>query len=195
MDSHTLEGLTLRLEAAERGLRGARRAMWMGSLLVAAAIGGGAWWVVNNMPTGASQETVEAQHFVVRDAQGAARAVLETESPGGTQLVFFRDPQPGDAWRERTGPGPFSFGVRALSARTQLMLWDRDGANLQIMPGDIGMAINDKVRLTLEGGGDPRLWIADSTGKAQALSFGLLADLVAKHSASPSPAPKHRRRR
>ena len=42
MDSHTLEGLTLRLEAAERALRGARRAMWMGSAIVALAIGG-AW--------------------------------------------------------------------------------------------------------------------------------------------------------
>ena len=195
MDSHTLEGLTLRLEAAERGLRGARRAMWTGSILVVLAMGGAAWWVVNNMPTSTGQETVEAQHFVVRDAQGNARGVLESLPNGGTQLVIFRDPLPGDGWRGRTGPGPFSFGIRTLTASSQLMLWDRNGGNLQVMPGTVAMASNEKPMVVLEsGGGNAKLWLADSTGGMQALNAGLLADAAAKRGAKPGAAPKHRRR-
>ena len=195
MDSHTLEGLTLRLEAAERGLRGARRAMWMGSILVVLAIGGGVWWFGIRAQVGTPPATIEAQHFVVRDAQGFARGVLESLPNGGTQLVIFRDPQPGDRWRELTGPGPFSFGVRTLSASSQLMLWNRDGANLQIMPGSVGMANRDMSRVVLESGpGDARLWLADSTGKMQVLNAALLADVAAKGSARPSAPAKHRRR-
>ena len=195
MDDHTLEGLTLRLEAAERGLRGARRAMWMGSLLVAAAIGGGAWWLAAHLPASGTQETVEAQHFVVRDAQGNARGVLESLANGGTQLVIFRDPLPGDGWRERTGPGPFSFGIRTLTASSQLMLWDRNGGNLQVMPGSVAMASNEKPIVVLEsGGGNAKLWLADSTGGMQALNAGLIADAAAKPGAKPSASPKHRRR-
>ena len=193
MDSHTLEGLTLRLEAAERALRGARRAMWTGSILVALAMGGAAWWVVNNMPSTASRETVEAQHFVVRDAQGLARAVLEANN--GTQLVIFRDPLPGDGWREHTGPGPFSFGVRTLSASSQLMLENRDGASLQVTPGSVGMANKDVPKVVLEAGtGDAKLWLADSTGKMQTLDPGLLAAALSKPAAKASATAKHRRR-
>jgi hypothetical protein len=195
MDSHTLEGLTLRLEAAERALRGARRAMWTGSILVALAMAGAAWWVVRNLPSSASRETIEAQHFVVRDAQGSARGVLESLPNGGAQLVMFRDPQPGDQWSGHTGPGPFSFGIRTLSTGSQLMLWDRNGGNLQVTPGSVGMAINEKPRVVLESAaGDSKLWLMDSTGTGQALNAGLLADLVARRGAKPATAPKHRRK-
>jgi hypothetical protein len=195
MDSHTLEGLTLRLEATERALRGARRAMWTGSILVALAIGGGAWWVVNNMPTSTSQETVDAQHFVVRDGQGFARGVLESLPNNGTQFVIFRDPLPGDQWRGHTGSGPFSFGVRTLSANSQFMLSTRDGSDIQVTPGSIAMGTKGNATVVLESAaGNPRLWLMDSTGTGQALSAGLLADLAAKHAAKPAPAPKHRRR-
>jgi len=195
MDSHTLEGLTLRLEAAERGLRGARRVIWMGSFLVVLAMGAAAWWVVGQMPTGAAAATVEAQQFVVRDAQGFARAVFESLPSGGTQLVIFRDPQPGDRWREQTGTGPFSFGVRSLSAYSQLMLSDREGATFQLMGGNLSFSRNETPRVALatdSAGG--RIWLADSTGNMQVLSAGLLAE-VAKRGAKPTPAPKHRRRR
>jgi len=195
MDSHTLEGLTLRLEAAERGLRGARRAMWMGSFLVVLAMGGAAWWVSNAIPAGVAPATVEAQQFIVRDAQGLARAVFESLPNGGTQLVFFRDPAPGDRWREQTGTGPFSFGVRSLRDHSQLALSDRDGATFQLMSGNLSFSKNEgpKVAFATDSAGG-RIWLADSTGNMQVLSAGLLAD-VAKRSAKSSPAPKHRRRR
>src|SRR5262249_43398119 len=115
MDSHILEGLTLRLEAAERGLRAARRTMWMGSVVVALAIGGAAYWMSQRAPAAGIPETLEAQRFVVRDAQGAARALFEQSEGGATQLVFFRDPVAGDGWRQQASTGPFSFGVRSLS--------------------------------------------------------------------------------
>jgi hypothetical protein len=195
MDSHILEGLTLRLEAAERGLRAARRAMWTGSILVAAAIGGGAWWVASHLPTGAAAETVEAQHFVVRDAQGQARAVLESSEGGSTQLVFLRDPIAGDGWRGRANAGPYSFGVRSISARSQVMLSDRDGTNFQLTTDNLSFDSTGTTRLLL--GADQRgarIWLADSTGSMQLLNAGLLADAAAKLSPKPSPAPKHRRR-
>ena len=193
MDSHTLEGLTLRLEAAERALRGARRAMWTGSILVALAIGGGAWWVGTHLPAGTSHESIEAQHFVVRDAQGQARAVLEATDGGSTQIVFLRDPVAGDAWR--TSTGPYSFGVRSLSARSQVMLSDRDGTNFQLTTDNMSFDSTGTARLLL--GADQRgarIWLADSTGTMQMLNAGLLADASAKRGTKPSPAPKHRRR-
>lgn len=193
MESHVLEGLTLRLEAAERGLRAARRAMWTGSILVALAIGGGAWWVASHLPAGTSRESIEAQHFVVRDAQGQARAVLESSEGGSTQLVFLRDPVAGDAWR--TGAGPYSFGVRSLSARSQVMLSDRDGTNFQLTTDNLSFDSTGTTRLLL--GADQRgarIWLADSTGSMQVLNAGLLADANAKRTAKPGPAPKHRRR-
>lgn len=196
MDSHTLEGLTLRLEAAERGLRGARRAMWFGSILVALAIGGGAWWLAGHLPAGGSQETVEAQHFVVRDAQGAARAVLETSGAGSSQLVFFRDALPGDGWRQGAGSGPFSFGVRSLSAHSQLLLSDRDGSNLQLTTNNLSFDSTGTPRLLL--GADARgsrLWLSDTTGSMKMLNADLLADALAKRGVKASPAPKHRRKR
>jgi sugar/nucleoside kinase (ribokinase family) len=74
------------------------------------------------------------------------------------------------------------------------MLWDRNGGNLQVTPGSVGMAINEKPRVVLESAaGDSKLWLMDSTGTGQALNAGLLADLAARHSAKP--APKHRRKR
>ena len=193
MDSHILEGLTLRLEAAERGLRGARRALWTGSILVAAAIGGGAWWVVNHLPTSASHETVEAQHFVVRDAQGLAHAVLESSEGGSTQLVFLRDPVAGDGWR--SSAGPYSFGVRSLSARSQVMLSDRDGTNFQLTTGNLSFDSTGTPRLLL--GADARgsrIWLRDSTGTMQILNAGLLADAGAKRSPKPGAPAKHRRK-
>jgi hypothetical protein len=195
MDSHTLEGLTLRLEAAERGLRGARRALWMGSLLVALAMGGAAWWVVRSVPTGAVQETVEAQHFVVRDGQGLARAVLESSDGGNTQIVFLRDPVAADGWRDRAKAGPFSFGVRSLSAHSQVMLSDRGGVNVQLTTDHLSFDSTGTSRLLL--GADERgarIWLSDSTGSMQVLTAGLLAQ-AAKRTAKPSPPPKRRRRR
>src|SRR5262245_66696810 len=112
MDSHTLEGLTLRLEAAERGLKAARRAIWTGSVLVMLGAGGAVYWLSERMTAAATPETVEAQHFVVRDAQGFARGVFESLGEGGTQLVGFRDPRPSDQWREPAGTGPCRLGVR-----------------------------------------------------------------------------------
>jgi len=196
MDSHILEGLTLRLEAAERGLKSARRAMWMGSLLVVAAIGGGAWWVGQRLQTGGMPEVVEAQHFVVRDAQGAARAVLQQSAGGSTQLVFFRDPLAGDEWRKHTSTGPFSFGVRALNGGSQLTLWDTDGPNFQLMPGNLSFGGPDKPMVVIAtDGGPPRLWLADTTGNAQALTADLIADVTAKSAAKASTQTKHHRRR
>ena len=194
MDSHTLEGLTLRLEAAERGLKGARRAMWTGSILVALAIGGGAWWLAGHLPAGAASETVEAQHFVVRDAQGAARAMLEWSAGGNTQLVFLRDPVAGEGWR--SSAGPFSFGVRSLSAHSQVMLSDRDGTNFQLTSDNLSFDSTGTPRLLL--GADARgsrLWLRDSTGSMHVLSAGLLADAAARGGARSSPPPKHRRKR
>ena len=194
MDSHTLEGLTLRLEAAERGLRGARRAMWMGSFLVVLAMGGAAWWASNHMSAAVPSATVEAQQFVVRDGQGLAHAVLESLESGGTQLVFFRDPVAGEAWRQHTGTGPFSFGVRALSANSQLMISDRDGGQLQITSENLSFGRSGKPDMLLAtDGGASRIWLADSTGNMQALSAGLIAE-VAKRAAPASHTTKRRRR-
>lgn len=194
MDSHTLEGLTLRLEAAERGLRGARRAMWMGSLLVVAAIGGAVWWMSREQVAG-TPETLEAQHFIVRDAQGAARAVLQQSAGGSTQLVFFQDPLAGDEWRKHTSTGPFSFGVRALNGGSQLMLHDTSDRDFQLMPSNLSFSDTDKLKVLIAtDGGSPRLLLADSTGDPQVLTTNVLAD-AAKRSAKPNPAPKHRRRR
>ena len=196
MDSHILEGLTLRLEAAERGLRGARRAMWTGSILVALAIGGGAWWVASHLPAAAASETVEAQHFVVRDGQGQARAVLESSEGGSTQLVFLRDPIAGDGWRAGANAGPYSFGVRSLSARSQVMLSDRGGTTFQLTTDNMSFDSTGTTRLLL--GADQRgarIWLADSTGAMQRLDAGLLADAAGKHSPKPGTPAKHRRRR
>ena len=193
MDSHILEGLTLRLEAAERGLRGARRAMWMGSILVVLAIGGAAWWLITRAQVG-TPTTIEAQHFVVRDAQGAARGLLELTDDGATQLVFFRDALPGEEWRAHAKAGPFSFGVRSLSAHSQLVLGDREGANCQLTTGNLSFAINERPKLML--GTDStgsRIWLADTTGNMQVLSAGLLADVAARRSEKASHPPKRRR--
>ena len=196
MDSHTLEGLTLRLEAAERALRGARRAMWMGSVIVALAIGGAAYWLVRHQPTGASSETVEAQHFVVRDGQGLARGVFEALADGGTQLVIFRDPKPGDGWRGGVHTGPVNFGVRSLSANSQLLLSDRDGSNVQLTTANLSFDTTGTPRLLLGADGrGSRIWLADSTGAMQMLSAGLLADASGRRSSKPGPVPKHRRKR
>jgi len=195
MDSHTLEGLTLRLEAAERGLRGARRAMWMGSFLVVLAMGGAAWWFGRAQPMG-TPETLEAQHFVVRDAQGAARAVLQQSAGGSTQLVFFRDPLAGEEWRKHTSTGPFSFGVRALNGGSQLTLWDKDGPNFQLMPGNLSFGGAEKPLVVLStDGGPPRLWLADSTGNMQALTSSLIADVASRSAPKGGTPTKHRRRR
>src|SRR5262249_12359340 len=111
MDSHTLEGLTARLEAAQRGLKSARQAMGLGSVVILLVVGAAVWWYVDpTLGRVASQTTVEAQHFIVRDAQGAARAALELSEDGATQLVFFQDPLAGDQWRGHSKLGPFSFG-------------------------------------------------------------------------------------
>jgi hypothetical protein len=196
MDSHILEGLTLRLEAAERELRGARRAMWMGSFLVVLAIGGGAWWVSDTMMrSSAAGGTIEAQQFVVRDAQGRAHGVLESLDSGGTQLVFFRDPVPGEKWRELTGTGPFSFGVRSLRANSQLVLSDREGGQLQVTSENLSFGESGKPDMLLAtDGGTSRIWLADSTGTMQALSASLIADAT-KRAAPASKAPKRRRGR
>lgn len=194
MDSHTLEGLTLRLEAAERGLRGARRAMWIGSLLVVVALGAAAWWLIGRAQVGAPPAIVEAQHFVVRDAQGSARAVLEALDSGGTQLVFFLDPLPGEKWREVVGNGPFSFGVRSLSAHSQLLLHDRDGGDFQLTAGNLSFTRGGKPSVLLAtDGGQSRIWLADTTGNMQVLSAGLLADVAARRGEKVSHPPKRRR--
>ena len=196
MDSHTLEGLTLRLEAAERGLRGARRAMWMGSILVVLAVGGAAWWLISRAQVGIAPTTVEAQHFVVRDDQGSARAVLELSDAGNAQLVFFRDPLPGDGWREHAGSGPFSFGVRSLSAHSQLMLSDRDGTNFQLTTDHLSFDSTGTPRLLLGANGrGSRMWLADSTGSMAMLSANMIADALGKGSVKASAPPRHRRRR
>jgi len=196
MDSHTLEGLTLRLEAAERALRGARRAMWTGSAIVALAIGGAAYWLVSHAPPGASHETIEAQHFVVRDGQGLARGVFEALDDGGTQLVVFRDPKPGDGWRGDVHTGPVNFGVRSLSAHSQLLLSDRDGSNVQLTTGNLSFDTTGTPRLLLGADGrGSRIWLADSTGAMQVLNAGLLADASGKKGNKPSAPSKHRRKR
>ena len=193
MESHILEGLTLRLEAAERGLSSARRAMWMGSLLVVAATGGAVWWV-SRAPVVETPETVEAQHFIVRDAQGAARAVLQQSAGGSTQLVFFRDPLIGDEWRQHTSTGPFSFGVRALDGGSQMVFNDREGGTLQFAPTGLALTRGGVLRLSFEPGeSEPRIGLVDSTGKTQALTPSLLAS-VAKPAAKAGTQPKRRRR-
>jgi hypothetical protein len=196
VDSHTLEGLTLRLETAERGLRAARRAMWLGSILVVLAIGGAAWWLGGRLQVGGTPEVVEAQRFVVRDAQGEARAVLEAMPSGGTQLVFFRDPLPGETWRERETGGPFSFAVRVLSAHSQLMLGNRDGDSFQLSPANLFWDSPQGVKLLLgSDSGKMGIMFPDSTGM-KILDAGLLADILGKSSTKASPPPKqHRRKR
>jgi hypothetical protein len=193
MDSHTLEGLTLRLEAAERGLRGAKRAMWTGSILIVLAVGGAVWWMGTRAPVTGIPETVEAQRFIVRDGQGAARAMLEQSEGGATQLVFFRDPLAGEGWRQHASTGPFSFGARAVSAGSQLMLSDRDSGNFQLTTGNMSFTRGDKPSVLLAtDGGQSRIWLSDSTGNMQVLSAGLLADVAAKPSVRASHPPKRR---
>jgi hypothetical protein len=194
VDSHTLEGLTLRLETAERGLRAARRAMWLGSILVVLAIGGAAWWLGGRLQVGGTPEVVEAQRFVVRDAQGEARAVLEAMPSGGTQLVFFRDPLPGETWRERETGGPFSFGARSLSAHTQLMLDSREGGSFQLSPEKLSFDGPQGLLMLGTDSGKTGLSLPDSTGMKM-LDARLLADILAKSSPKASPPPKHRRKR
>src|SRR5262245_11786247 len=196
MDSHTLEGLTLRLEAAERGLKAARRAIWTGSLLVMLGAGGAVYWLSERMTAAGAPEAVEAQHFVVRDAQGFARGVFESLGEGGTQLVVFRGPRPGDQWRERAGTGPFSFGVRSLRDQSQLMLGDRDGAVFQLMSSNLSFTRPDSSRMfiTTDDAGS-RIWLADWAGSMQVLMAGPITDALAKRAAPASHLTRHRRRR
>jgi hypothetical protein len=169
--------------------------MWMGSFLVVLAMGGAAWWFGRAQPMG-TPETLEAQHFVVRDAQGAARAVLQQSAGGSTQLVFFRDPLAGEEWRKHTSTGPFSFGVRALNGGSQLTLWDKDGPNFQLMPGNLSFGGAEKPLVVLStDGGPPRLWLADSTGNMQALTSSLIADVASRSAPKGGTPTKHRRRR
>jgi len=193
MDSHTLEGLTARLEAAERGLTGARRAIWTGSVLVALSIGGAVWWWVGSPRIGTGAGTVEAQHFVVRDANGAARAALELTDDGATQLVFFQDPLPGDEWRSRAKTGPFRFGVRSVRSLSQLVLADPSGAALQFTPGEMSMTQSGTPGLVLEARPIPAIYLSDSTGHVQVLNSAALNDLLAKRATAPARPPKHRR--
>src|SRR5262249_3911637 len=134
MDSHTLEVLTERIEAAERGLRAARRAIVLGSIVVLLVVGGAVWWyfdpTFSALGRGEGPEAGEAQQCIVRDAQGAARAALELSEAGALQLVFYQDPLPEDAWREHSANGPFGFGVRSTTTGPQLLLNDRDGKRL-----------------------------------------------------------------
>jgi hypothetical protein len=109
--------------------------------------------------------------------------------------VFLRDPIAGDGWRGRANAGPYSFGVRSISARSQVMLSDRDGTNFQLTTDNLSFDSTGTTRLLL--GADQRgarIWLADSTGSMQLLNAPLLADAAAKRSPKPGPAPKHRRR-
>jgi hypothetical protein len=169
--------------------------MWLGSILVVLAIGGAAWWLGGHVSASGTPEVVEAQRFIVRDGQGSARAVLEAMPSGGTQLVFFRDPLPGETWRERETGGPFSFAVRVLSAHSQLMLGNRDGDSFQISPANLFFDSPQGVKLMLgSDSGKMGIMFPDSTGMKM-LDARLLADILAKSSPKASPPPKHRRKR
>jgi hypothetical protein len=198
MDSHTLEILTVRIEAAERALRSARRAMWLGSIVVLLVSAGAVLWALD--PTlgrgpGKESGTVEAQRFVVRDAQGSARAVLEALPSGGTQLVFFREPLAGDTWREHTGTGPFSFGVRSVRDLSQLVLSNSSGEDLQFTPANLSMGKHQTPGFVVSAGPTPGIWLADSTGRMQMLNANVIADVLAKHPEPARPPQKHRRKR
>jgi len=204
MDSHTLEVLTVRIEAAERALKSARRAIWLGSFVVLLAIGGAVWWALDptfgrgvGPKTGEGQQ-VEAQRFVVRDAQGAARAVLGVSDGGATQLVFLQDGVPGDAWRQHEEDGPFSFGVRTISSGPQLLLNGRDGKRFGVTPTDLTLNSKDPgvgVVLTSSPSGEAQIGLADSTGTMQIVSAGTLKELLSKRAAAPGRPPKRRHSR
>jgi len=190
MDSHTLEVLTERIEAAERGLRAARRALLLGSVVVLLVVGGAVWWYLDpTLGRGEGPKTVEAQHFIVRDAQGAARAALELSEAGSVQLVFYQDPLPGDAWREHAGDGPFGFGVRSTSTGPQLLLNDHDGKRLQASPTDLTLASG--VVLT-SSGGEAQIGLRDSSGATFLLGANTLKQLLSKP-AAPVHTPTRRR--
>jgi hypothetical protein len=195
MDSHTLEGLTARLEAAELGLRKARQAMLLGSFVVLLVIGGAVWWWVGSPRVGTGAGTVEAQHFVVRDANGAARAALELTEDGATQLVFYQDPLPGEDWRLHAKTGPFRFGVRSVRDLSQLVLSDPSGAALQFTPAELSMGQTPTPGLVFTARPIPAIYLSDSTGHGQMLTAAALDDLLAKRAAVPARPPKHRRGR
>jgi len=196
MDSHTLEVLTERIEGAERGLRAARRAIVLGSVVVLLVVGGAVWWYLDpTLGRGEGPKTVEAQHFIVRDAQGAARAALELSDAGSVQLVFFQDPLPGDAWREHSANGPFSFGVRSTRDLTQLLIADRNGGGLSYSPGNLMMGPRETPSLVLDSHPPtPAIYLADSTRHMQMLSANSLAGLLSKP-AAPARSPSRRRHR
>ena len=203
MDSHTLEVLTERIEAAERALRAARRAIWLGSFVVLLVLGGAVWWALD--PTfgrGGGPKTVEgqqfeAQRFVVRDPSGAARAVLGVSDGGATQLVFLQDGLAGDAWRQHEEDGPFSFGVRTISSGPQLLLNSRDGKRLGVTPTDLTLNSKDAgvgVVLTSSPSGEAQIGLADSTGSVQMVSAGALRELLSKRATAPGRPSKRRHR-
>jgi hypothetical protein len=199
MDSHTLEVLTERIEAAERGLKGARQAIWLGSVVVLLVFGGAVWWYLDpTLGRGGGPKTVEAQHFVVRDAQGAARAALEVSNGGAIQLVFFQEPLPGEAWREHQEDGPFSFGVRSITTGPQLLLNNREGKRIGITPTDLTLDSRGHgigVVLSSSPSGEAQIGLADSTGNMHMIGAGALGELLSKRAAAPSHPPRRRRGR
>jgi len=115
--------------------------------------------------------TIEGRNFVVRDAHGNARAVLQSMDPVGVQLVFFRDPLPGDTWRDRAGQGPFSFAVRDWRGNAQMTMSKRDEGRLDFQPGSIAMSRGEKPTLVLylTANGEGRINLIDSTGALTSL--------------------------
>ena len=102
-----------------------------GAAVLAIVIG---WGVNARSPAAPGADTIEARSFVVRDNQGRARAVLQSLDDTGAQLVFFRDPVKGDAWRARAMPGPFVFAVRDWRGNAQLVLRNTDGTRIDLDP-------------------------------------------------------------
>src|SRR5262249_18641750 len=134
-----------------------------GVLLIATLIG----LEVSRRPPRATQgDTIEARNFVVLDAQGRARAVLQSMAdPLGVQLVFFRDPISKDAWRDQAGQWPFSFGVRGWRGNAQMIVNARDGEQLTVLPTSLAMGGRGGISLLLSGeGGEGRIHLVDSTG-------------------------------
>ena len=141
----------------------------MGVLLMAALI---AFQARGRSSPGPGAGTIEAQRFVVRDAQGRARAVLQSLESNGAQLVFFREPLAGDRWRSQVMPGPFAFGVRDWRGNPQLVLTNAEGAQVALMPNSLALSRSDRGLVLIElppvAGG--RIILADTSGTRTTLS-------------------------
>ena len=150
MEQSTLDGLTQRLELLERENRRMKR---LGSLALA-----GLSLVALIGATSTGGRTVDAQHFVVKNAEGKVVAELGLRPDGMPKLELI-----GTGGKSRVVLSPLPEGAAALAISSS------DGKSLAVSTignGAMGLTLFDKnshprVELSVQPDGTPRLALLD----------------------------------